>query len=101
MRASDRSTIAVMISVMLACLTVIPLTQDGSFIAFSWILIIAIGAASMGLRRAGLASSAVLAAQLVILLVYSFGLGLTLSFATSAIGTSRFERYAALWVAGI
>jgi hypothetical protein len=101
MRASDRSSIAVMISVMLACLTVIPLTQDGSFIAFSWILIIAIGAASMGLRRAGLASSAVLAAQLVILLVYSFGLGLTLSFATSAIGTSRFERYAALWVAGI
>ena len=42
-----------------------------------------------------------LAAQLVILLVYSFGLGLTLSFATSAIGTSRFERYAALWAAGI
>ena len=31
MRASDRSGIAVMISVMLACLTVIPLTQDGSF----------------------------------------------------------------------
>ena len=90
-----------MISVMLACLTVIPLTQDGSFIAFSWILIIAIGAASMGLRRAGLASSAVLAAQLVILLVYSFGLGLTLSSATSAIGTPRFERYGALWAAGI
>ena len=101
MRASDRSSIAVMISVMLACLTVIPLTQDGSFIAFSWILIIAIGAASMGLRRAGLASSAVLAAQLLILLVYSFGLGLTLSSATSAIGTPRFERYGALWVAGI
>ncbi|HEY6681380.1 MAG TPA: DUF3488 and transglutaminase-like domain-containing protein [Propionibacteriaceae bacterium] len=101
MRASDRSTIAVMISVMLACLTVLPLTQDSSFIAFSWILIIAIGAASMGLRRAGLASSAVLAAQLVILLVYSLGLGLTLSTATSAIGTSRFERYASLWAAGI
>ena len=90
-----------MISVMLACLTVTPLTQDASFIAFSWILIIAIGAASMGLRRAGLASSAVLAAQLVILLAYSFGLGLTLSSAASAIGTSRFERYAALWAAGI
>src|SRR6476620_8130536 len=100
-RASDRSSIAVMISVMLACLTVTPLTQDSSFIAFSWILIIAIGAASMGLRRAGLASSAVLAAQLVILLVYSFGLGLTLSSAASAIGTSRFERYADLWTAGI
>jgi hypothetical protein len=66
MRASDRSTIAVMISVMLACFTVIPLTQDSSFIGFSWILIIAIGIASLGLRRAGLAGGAVLTAQIVI-----------------------------------
>ncbi|MGH3339468.1 MAG: hypothetical protein ACRDPL_11630, partial [Propionibacteriaceae bacterium] len=85
MRASDRSTIAVTISVMLACLTVTPLTQDSSFIAFSWVLIIAIGAASLGLRRAGIANSAVITAQAVILLLYSLGLGLMLSSPTTDI----------------
>jgi transglutaminase-like putative cysteine protease len=101
MRASDRSTLAVIISVMLASLTVRPLTQDSSFIAFSWILIIAIGAASMGLRRAGLASATVLAAQLVILLGYSFALGLNPTSSATEIGASWFERYASLWAAGI
>jgi len=101
MRASDRSTIAVIISVMLACFTVIPLTQDSSFIAFSWILIIAIGAASIGLRRAGLSSAPVLGAQLVMLLLYSLGLGLTLSSGDRLTGASWFERYALLWAGGI
>jgi hypothetical protein len=101
MRTSDRSTIAVMISVMLACLTVTPLTQDSSFIAFSWVLIIAIGAASLGLRRAGLANSAVLTAQVVILLLYSLGLSLTLSSPISDISTPWFEHYPSLWAAGI
>jgi transglutaminase-like putative cysteine protease len=101
MRASDRSTIAVIISVMLACFTVIPLTQDSSFIAFSWILIIAIGAASIGLRRAGLTSAPVLGAQLAILLLYSLGLGLTLTSGARLTGASWFERYAVLWAEGI
>ena len=101
MRTSDRSTIAVIISVMLACLTVIPLTQDSSFIAFSWILIIAIGAASMGLRRAGLASAPVLVAQLVVLLLYSLGFGLTLTAADRLSGATWLERYASLWAGGI
>jgi transglutaminase-like putative cysteine protease len=100
-RASDRSTIAVMISVMLACFTVIPLTQDSSFIGFSWILIIAIGIASLGLRRAGLAGGAVLTAQIVILALYSLGLSLTLTSPTSEIGTPWFEHYPSLWAAGI
>ena len=101
MRASDRSTIAVIISVMLACFTVIPLTQDASFVGFSWILIIAIGAASLGLRRAGLASAAVLIAQIVILLVYSLGLSLTLTNPATALGTRWFQHYPQLWAAGI
>ena len=101
MRASDRSTLAVIISVMLASFTVTPLTQDSSFIAFSWILIIAIGAASMGLRRAGLASATVLAAQLMILLGYSFALGLSLASSAIEIRAWWFERYASLWAAGI
>jgi transglutaminase-like putative cysteine protease len=101
MRTSDRSTIAVIVSVMLACFTVIPLTQDSSFIAFSWILIIAIGAASMGLRRASLASVAVLGAQLVVLLLYSFCFGLTLTAADRFSGATWLERYASLWAQGI
>ena len=47
MRASDRSAIAVTISMMLASFTVTPLTQDSGFIGLSWVLIIAIGAASL------------------------------------------------------
>jgi len=101
MRATDRSTIAVTISVMLACLTVTPLTQDSSFVAFSWVLIMAIGAATLGLRRTGLANSAVLITQIVILLLYSLGLGLTLSSPTSDISTPWFEHYPSLWAAGI
>jgi hypothetical protein len=58
MRASDRSAIAVTFSVMLACLTVTPLTSDSSFLGLSWVLIIAIGAASLALRRVRLASGA-------------------------------------------
>jgi transglutaminase-like putative cysteine protease len=101
MRAADRSTIAVTISVMLACLTVTPLTQDSSFIGLSWVLIMAIGAASLGLRRAGIANSAVLTAQIVILLLYSLGLSLTLASPTSDITTPWFEHYPSLWAAGI
>ncbi len=101
MRATDRSTVAVMISVMLACLTVTPLTQDSSFIAFSWVLIVAIGAASLGLRRAGLANGAVLTAQIAILVLYSLGLSLTLTSPTSDISTPWFEHYPSLWAAGI
>jgi transglutaminase-like putative cysteine protease len=101
MRASDRSTIAVTISVMLACLTVTPLTQDSSFVGLSWVLIIAMGAASIGLRRAGLANGAVLTAQVVILVLYSLGLSLTLSSPTSDITTRWFEHYPSLWAAGI
>ncbi len=101
MRASDRSAIAVTISVMLACFTVIPLTSDGSFIALSWVLIIAIGATSLGLRRIRLTNSAVLSAQIAILLCYSLGLSLTLSSATSDLTTRWFEHYPSLWAQGI
>ncbi|HEX5905917.1 MAG TPA: DUF3488 and transglutaminase-like domain-containing protein, partial [Propionibacteriaceae bacterium] len=101
MRGSDRSAIAVTISVMLACFTVIPLTSDRSFIALSWVLIIAIGATSLGLRRIRLTNSAVLSAQIAILLCYSLGLSLTLTSATSDLTTRWFEHYPSLWAQGI
>jgi transglutaminase-like putative cysteine protease len=101
MRASDRNAIAVTISVMLACFTVIPLTSDPGFLGLSWVLIIAIGAASLGMRRIRLTSGAVLCAQIAILLFYSLGLSLTLASSTSDLGTSWFELYPALWAEGI
>jgi transglutaminase-like putative cysteine protease len=101
MRASDRSAIAVTISVMLACFTVTPLTSDASFIGLSWLLIIAIGATSLGLRRIRLTSSAVLSAQVAILLCYSLALSLTLTSATSDLTTRWFEHYPSLWAQGI
>jgi transglutaminase-like putative cysteine protease len=101
MRATDRSAIAVIISVMLACLTVTPLTQDSAFVGLSWLLIIAIGAASLGLRRIRLTNSVVLGAQVAILFFYSLGLSLALISPTSEFGTSWLERYASLWGAGV
>ncbi|HET8916137.1 MAG TPA: DUF3488 domain-containing protein, partial [Propionibacteriaceae bacterium] len=102
MRGSDRSAIAVTISVMLACLTVTPLTQDSGFIGLSWVLIIGIGAASLGLRRIRLTNSVVLSAQVAILLFYSLGLSLiTVISPTSEFGTSWLEHYTALWGAGV
>ena len=102
MRASDRSAIAVTISVMLACLTVTPLTQDSGFVGLSWVLIIAIGATSLALRRIPLSNSVVLGAQVAILLFYSLGLSLvTVISPTRELGTPWFEHYASLWGAGI
>ena len=101
MRATDRSAIAVTISVMLACLTVTPLTQDPGFVGLSWVLIIAIGAASLALRRIRLTNSVVLSVQIAILLCYSLGLSLTLISPISELGTPWFEHYASLWGAGI
>lgn len=101
MRASDRSAIAVTISVMLACFTVTPLTSDAGFLGLSWVLIIAIGAASLGLRRIRLTSGVVLSIQIAILLLYSLGLSLTLTSTTSDLSTPWFEHYPALWAEGI
>ncbi|HTF38963.1 MAG TPA: DUF3488 and transglutaminase-like domain-containing protein [Propionibacteriaceae bacterium] len=101
MRASDRSAVAVTVSVILASLTVTPLTQDSGFVGLSWLLIIAIGAASLGLRRIRLTNGVVLGAQVAILLFYSLSLSLTLISPTSDIGTPWFEHYTSLWGAGI
>jgi transglutaminase-like putative cysteine protease len=101
MRATDRNAIATIISVMLACLTVTPLTQDSGFVGQSWLLIIAIGATSLGLRRIRLTNSVVLGAQVAILFFYSLGLSFTLISPTSEFGTPWLEHYASLWGAGV
>jgi transglutaminase-like putative cysteine protease len=101
MRGTDRSAIAVIISVMLACLTATPLTQDSGFVGLSWLLIIAIGALSLGLRRIRMANSVVLGAQVAILFFYSLGLSFALTSPTSELGTPWLEHYTSLWAAGV
>ena len=64
-------------------------------------MIIAIGAASLGLRRIRLTNGVVLSTQIAILLFYSLGLSLTLISPTSDLGTPWFEHYPSLWAEGI
>ena len=78
MRPEDRNGIAVMISVILATFTVLPLTSDSSFLPISWISIIMIGAVSIALRRARMSSTSVLGVQLVIMVLCSVGLSLSM-----------------------
>ncbi len=97
MRPTDRTGIAVIVSVALACLTVRPLTEDGSFLALSWLLIGLIGGIGIALRRSRFGGATVLAAQSVGLVLFSLGL----SGLTPIVGLRWFENYAALWALGI
>ena len=90
MRPTDRTGIAVIVSVALACLTVRPLTEDGSFLALSWLLIGLIGGIGIALRRSRFGGATVLAAQSVGLVLFSLGL----SGLTPIVGLRWFENYA-------
>jgi len=70
MRASDRMVVAVTVTVLLATLTLTPLTADRSVLGLGWLLSLVLGAATLGLRRARLGPAAVVTAQLLILLTF-------------------------------
>ena len=97
MRASDRSGIAVMISVALAAITLRPLTLDGSYLILSWLLIGLIGGTSIVLRRLRVGGGTVLATQVLVWLLCSLGLGLV----SPSSGAPWYAQYAELWAAGI
>jgi transglutaminase-like putative cysteine protease len=97
MRASDRSGIAVMISVALAAITLRPLTSDGSYLVLGWLLIVLIGATSMVLRRLRVGGGTVLASQVLVWLLCSLGIGLV----SPSSGAPWYAQYAELWAAGI
>jgi hypothetical protein len=101
MRPGDRNGIAVMISVILATITVTPLTSDRSFLPISWISIIMIGAASIALRRARMSSTSVLSVQVMIMVVCSVGLSLWMPMPSGTLELPWFQRYPALWADGI
>jgi transglutaminase-like putative cysteine protease len=97
MRATDRNVVAVMLSVALACMTLRPLTSDGSYLGLGWLLICLIGGFSIALRRLGTAESVVLAVQTGIWVLFS----LALSLMTVASDNPWLVRYVDLWAAGI
>ncbi|GAA2100994.1 DUF3488 and transglutaminase-like domain-containing protein [Microlunatus panaciterrae] len=78
MHATDRSGIAVAVSVMLATFALTPLTKDSSFLGVSWVVIIALGVVAVLMRRARLSAPAVLVAQLLLLGVVLVALSLTM-----------------------
>jgi transglutaminase-like putative cysteine protease len=97
MRPTDRNGLAVMLSVALACVTLRPLTSDGSYLGLGWLLICLIGGSSIAMRRVRIGGSAVLAAQTAIWVLFSLGLGL----GTPSSDTPWYVRYADLWADGI
>ena len=101
MRPGDRNGIAVIISVILASITVLPLTSDRSFLPISWISIIMIGAVSIALRRARMSSTSVLGVQVVVMVVCSVGLSLSMPTPAGTSDLPWFQRYPALWADGI
>src|SRR3712207_5322053 len=97
MRAYDRAGIATMLSVALACMTLRPLTSDGSYLILGWLLIGLIGGVGMAMRRMRTSGSAVLVMQSTVWVLFS----LVLSLVTTDSDAPWFLRYAELWADGI
>ncbi len=98
MRATDRSTVAVTIAVLLASLTIRPLTSDGRYLVLSWLLVLSLGLITLLLRRAHLGPTVVFAIQVAVL-------GLALSMLTwsmnEASSSTWYGGLAELWQSGI
>ena len=97
MRATDRNSVAVFLSVFLATFTVTPLTRDGSFLGVSWLLMIVLSGATMALRRTRLGVGAVLGLQL---LVWA-GFVLAVGGGLPGDGETWYQHFGGQWVAGI
>ncbi|MBA3528621.1 MAG: transglutaminase domain-containing protein, partial [Propionibacteriaceae bacterium] len=97
MRTSDRSTLAVIISMFLATFTVTPLTTDSSFLGLSWLLIMILGGVAIGLRRARLDAGAVVGIQVAI---WAFFV-LALSASIPGAGEPWHQHLVAQWVSGV
>lgn len=98
MRATDRSTVAVTIAVLLASLTIRPLTTDGQYLVISWLLVLSLGVITALLRRARLGPTAVFAIQVVVL---GLGLGLLTVSMADPTATSWYGGLGELWQSGI
>lgn len=97
MVASDRSTVAVVIAVLLAACTLKPLTEDSSYLAVGGLLVLILGLVTLALRRARLAAGVVLAVQVLIGAGYVAALGATLS----GVGDTWYARFLSVWLGGV
>ncbi len=97
MRATDRMTLAVVVSLLLAGFTLAPLTADLSYLGASWAFLAVLGLTTALLRRARLGSGIVLLAQLVTTVVLSVGLSLTMP----GLGLPWYQHYPDLWRTGV
>ncbi len=97
MRASDRSGVAVLVSVALASITIQPLTDDGSYLVLGWLLIGLLVGIGIVLRRLRIGGGTVLGVQTGAFVLASLGLGL----ASPGSGAPWWAHYVELWGSGI
>ncbi|WP_375423118.1 transglutaminaseTgpA domain-containing protein [uncultured Friedmanniella sp.] len=97
MRASDRTTAAVVLALFLAGFTLVPLTSDLRYLGASWGFLFVLGVASALLHRARLSAAAVLSVQVLIGALLSAALSLTLSWT----GDPWYLHYLDLWQGGV
>ena len=97
MRASDRSGLAVIVSVALASTTIVPLTDDGSFLVLGWLLIGLLVGIGMVLRRLQVGGGTVLGVQTAVFVLTTLGLGLV----SPGSGAPWWAHYVELWGSGI
>jgi transglutaminase-like putative cysteine protease len=97
LRDTDRLGIATSVAMILATFTVLPLTDDRSYLGGSWLLILLIAGVGVGLRRLRIGEITVAGAQVVVLIGYLFVL------ATSTPGRSEvwYDHIGLLWRDGI
>ncbi|HHV22600.1 MAG TPA: hypothetical protein GXZ30_13890 [Propionibacterium sp.] len=75
---SDRFAVAVTFAVLLASITLLPLTEDVGYLALSSVLVLILGAISLVLRRFRLGDVAVIGFQTIALLGFTFAVSLGL-----------------------
>jgi transglutaminase-like putative cysteine protease len=97
MRSTDRTTIAVVLALFLAGLTLVPLTVDRNYLGAGWLFLVVLGAVTVALRRASIGAVAVLAVQLGLGALLSLGLSLTLSWT----GEPWYLHYTSVWMSGV
>ncbi|CAA9292350.1 MAG: FIG001454: Transglutaminase-like enzymes, putative cysteine proteases [uncultured Friedmanniella sp.] len=97
MQATDRLTLAAVLSLFLAGFLLAPLTSDLSYLGPAWFSLSTLGVTTALLRRARLGSGVVLTTQLLIAAVLSVGLSLTMP----GTGLPWHQHYVGLWQGGV
>ncbi len=84
-RSSDRSAVAVLVAVTLAALTLLPLTQDTSYIPLAVVVTFAVTVVGAVGRRLRLGGGVVLGVQALVLVAFVLGIALSLGGSESSL----------------